>query len=127
LALIVNADGLTTPAWLPDISESRLSSEVLHYFERYFFTRTSAGTHSAWLAELDRMTRWLGKVFMEPILDTLSASPRTVLIPAGLFGLLPLHVAWIEDAANLDHRQYALDVTLLTYPLTAERCRLQKT
>jgi tetratricopeptide (TPR) repeat protein len=115
LALIVSADGLVTSAWLPDISESRLRSEVGRYFEQYLFAQRLASRHSAWLAELDRMTHWLGKAFMEPMLETLSAMPRAVLIPAGLLGLLPLHAAWIEDAASPNHRRYALDVTLLIY------------
>jgi hypothetical protein len=51
---------------------------------------------------------------MAPLLATLPAK-RTVLVPAGLLGLLPLHAAWTNDPHTPTGRRYALDEALRTY------------
>jgi CHAT domain len=83
---------------------ARLASRGLRRADR------DAGGHAA----LDQLTRWLWDAVMAPLLATLPAK-RTVLVPAGLLGLLPLHAAWTNDPHTPTGRRYALDEALRTY------------
>jgi CHAT domain-containing protein/tetratricopeptide (TPR) repeat protein len=118
-ALIITADGCV-PVWLDNLSVESVRRELLGdekaqeagYFRRYSSWRESTSDVAAfieWKDRIDKTTKWLYGSLMAPILDQLKSYPEIVLIPCGLFSLLPLHAAWTEDPLALDGRRYAID------------------
>lgn len=72
LGLIVTADAAVTRVPLPELTVASLQREVSEYFGAY------SGRYSdpdAWLAALDKLTRWLWDCVMEPVLATAAPLP----------------------------------------------------
>ena len=64
---------------------------------------------------MDALTGWLWTAVMGPLLAELGGTPRVVLIPSGVLGVLPLHAAWVADPTAPTGRRYALDEVLISY------------
>jgi CHAT domain-containing protein/tetratricopeptide (TPR) repeat protein len=108
-----NATSGPTVIWLDGLTESAVSEQV----EAYILSVSKQGT-KRWLEVLDDLTRWLWDTVMGPLISSLSTS-QVMLIPGGVLGLLPLHIAWREDSSMPTGRRYALDDALITYAPSA--------
>jgi tetratricopeptide (TPR) repeat protein len=116
LLLKCGAGASPSPAvvWLDGLTESAVSEQ----FEAYILSVAKLGT-KWWLEALDALTRWLWETVMSPLISALGTS-QVMLIPGGVLGLLPLHIAWREDSAMPTGRRYALDDALITYAPSAQ-------
>ena len=128
LALIAKANGNgVTSVWLPELTDLELRSHLVGTHET-LSTSSYLGTYSHWQQNqqnkqarddwfdaLDRTTRWLSQVIMEPLIKSLSDVEHAVLIPVGVLRLLPLHAAWTEEATKPTGRCYATDRLSFTY------------
>jgi CHAT domain-containing protein/tetratricopeptide (TPR) repeat protein len=112
LALIVMSEEIV-PVWVKDFTEDKLKTLAQSWFDVYASSNTSQST---WLEEIDRGTRELWQV-MEPIIDQLQSHniQQAILIPTGIFSLLPLHAAWKEEPTTVTKRHYALDSICFSY------------
>jgi CHAT domain-containing protein/tetratricopeptide (TPR) repeat protein len=122
VALRVNsgAEAGVSTAWLPRLNEQALRQAVALYLDNYrawqqagMEERQQATAH--WLAHLDALSGWLGRV-LAPLREGFPPdTEEIVLIPAGLLNLLPLHAAWTPDSTVPEGRRYALDTWRIRY------------
>jgi len=120
LALLLGAGSEVRTVWLPELTEGTLYDKVTGFLDA---ASGSQRDPAGWRAALESVTSWLWNAVMRPVLDSLAAAGRVVLVPVGLLGLLPLHAAWVEDRSNPTGRRYALDHLQITYAPSA-RARL---
>lgn len=99
---------------LPGLDEASLGRETRAFVAAY---QRITENPAAWPAELDRVTRWLGRIF-HPLLDAL-AGRRSVWIPTGALPFLPLAAAWVTDGDRPNGRRHALDDVLISFAPTA--------
>ncbi|MEK6438965.1 CHAT domain-containing protein [Pseudonocardia sp. T1-2H] len=66
----------------------------------------------AWRGGLDAVGEALGAMLWPALLSVLGGVDRAVLVPAGLFGLLPVQIAWWRDPLG---RRYAIDAFELSF------------
>lgn len=128
VALAVHGDRVET-IWLNNLTQDTLREQILGpaderqlggYLGAYSDWRTNPHNQAArrtWYDTLDRTTAWLWEVLMGPLAEALANTKtlRTVLIPEGLLGLLPLHAAWTKDPTMPTGRRYALDEVGFAY------------
>jgi CHAT domain-containing protein len=119
LGLLIGAGASVTTIWLPELTEEKLRNKATGLLDA---DKSSQRDPAGWQAELESVSGWLWKAVIGPVLDTLGAADRAVLVPAGLLGLLPLHAAWTEDRSYPTGRRYALDQVQLTYAPNARAC-----
>jgi CHAT domain-containing protein len=114
LALIVMPEEII-PVWIEDFTEYKLKTLAQSWFDAYQMANLNT-SKSAWLEEIDQGTRELWQV-MEPIIDQLQSHniQQAILIPTGIFSLLPLHAAWKEEPTTVTKRHYALDSICFSY------------
>lgn len=110
IALQVRQDASTIG--LPLLDEDSLQQAVKIYLDDYRAWQQAKPAErkqaaANWLANLDGLSKWLGKV-LEPLWQQLEPDSELVLIPVGLLNLLPLHLARIGD-------DYALDKFCIRY------------
>lgn len=128
LALILNTNAApVTSLWLPNLTESALRSQLVgtdaestasSYLGAYSnWRQNQQDEHSreVWFNALDNTTRWLWRVLIGSLVETLATVDRAVLIPVGVLGLLPLHAAWTEDPTLPTGRCYAINRITFTY------------
>jgi len=142
LALRLDAGGQVTPVWLAGLTQKTLREIVqgpdeettlggyLGAYTRWRSAPYDETARRAWFTALDETARWLGEVWLQPLLDEgVLPAPPVVLVPQGWLSLLPLHAAWLPDSSRPTARCYALDLANLTYTpnaqaLLAARARL---
>jgi hypothetical protein len=104
-------DALTDAAvreqlWGPEDTEEL--GGYLGAYARWRAEPRNPEARTRWFDTLETTTRWLWEALMGPLIATLAptaapqapAVPPLVLVPTGLLGLLPLHVAWTEISAR---------------------------
>jgi CHAT domain-containing protein len=106
LALVVSGTAGATAqgVWLPEVSEATLRRQVVPYLSESGQERT-----------LDQLTNWLWFAVMGPLLAAVPPARRLILIPLGMFALLPLHAAWRWEDGAATGRRYAIDESTITY------------
>jgi CHAT domain-containing protein len=65
-----------------------------------------------WAHQLDDLGEWLWQAAVESLLEATDGAPWIRIIPLGLMGLLPIHIAWTRTQSG---RVYALDTTAISY------------
>jgi CHAT domain-containing protein/tetratricopeptide (TPR) repeat protein len=103
LALIVFADQVPQALWLEpttsQLAEALARSDATHggYLGAYheWRVRPSESSARAWFRALQTMLTWLSESLMTPLCQELTerGCTRSVLVPSGFLGLLPLHAA----------------------------------
>jgi tetratricopeptide (TPR) repeat protein len=110
LALLVHRDVPTTAVWLPALKGEAFLDEFAAYARAY-----GSPDPASLAAALDRLTGWLWRAAMGPLLDLLPTGGEVRVVPVGVVALLPLHAAWTNDPSSHDGRRYVLDTVTLTY------------
>ncbi|MCG9884536.1 MAG: CHAT domain-containing protein, partial [Cyanobacteria bacterium] len=138
LALIATPHAIA-PLWLDDFPEATLIDLVRTWLQAYGDHKVANDEHSQdpesqakkqardekrerWYSAIAQGTRQLWDNLMAPLIDHLKRHNhnQAILIPTGLFGLLPLHAAWTDDPTRPTDRRYALDEILFTYAPNAQ-------
>ncbi|MBL7942378.1 MAG: CHAT domain-containing protein, partial [Flavobacteriales bacterium] len=120
-ALIIQADQIT-PVWLDSVSTEALHAFLsekigsVSYFQAHQSLTSDAGItngQTEWLEVLDKTCQWLWNNVLEKVIPTLEMScsrgSKIMIVPCGLFSLLPIHAAWIADTRMLTGRRFAQD------------------
>jgi CHAT domain-containing protein len=125
MALLVRRRAGTRPditvIWLDKLDESAVMEQILAYGRASDArqSRQPAPGAQSWLGTIDGIGRWLWEALMSPLISALDTG-HVALIPGRILGLLPLHIAWHEDASMTTGRRYALDDVLITYTPSAQ-------
>ena len=90
---------------LAGASEAALEEQLV-VFRAGYEQRLAAP--EAWHAALEDVTGWLGREVCQALMAVIPADSEIVVIGGGAIGLLPLHAAWVPDAAR-GGRRYLLD------------------
>lgn len=77
----------------------------------------------AWRRGLDAVGEALGAMLWPELLSVLGGADRAVLVPAGLFGLLPLQIAWWRDPPGRRYAVDALELSVAPNARTIAACR----
>lgn len=106
-----------TPIWLDDLTNTDLVALFTNANKKGWFDayENQGSDRTAWLATIDHTLQSLWHPIVAPILRHLSQTKRSsaILIPAGLYGFLPLHAAGARDAR--ENRRYACDFIQFRY------------
>ena len=100
---------------LKDLVASDSSNSWLTNYQRY---RQDPDAHyQKWLQTIERVSNALWEPLMRPVVERLQAQRATqaVLIPCGLLGFLPLHIARTPDEERSLGYRYAMDNIQFTY------------
>jgi CHAT domain-containing protein len=111
---------------LPALTRQAVHAVVERYLSAYADYRGDPNAHrAAWNAEIEATTRWLWVEVMGPVLDHVAGERCLWIVPGGLLGLLPLHVAWRPVGPS--DREYALDRLEINYVPSAQALREART
>lgn len=132
LALVFAPDDRVTAVWLPMLTYENLIAQLFGgdggdvdpdiYLTAYMLWREKPSDHrrqDKWFRALDRMTSWLWRVLVGPLLETLGPETHAVIVPSGALALLPIHAAWSEDPDRPSGRLYALDRLVFSFAPSA--------
>jgi CHAT domain-containing protein len=90
------------------------------YWGRYTLWRSNPRNpeiRQRWLSALDETANWLWLVAMQQVVEFLTSEGEccAILVPQGILGVLPLHIAWTRDEQVRGGRRYALDSIAFSY------------
>lgn len=105
----------TTVIELPHLTSNDLATRSNRFLAAVSYRHDDV----AWSAEIDDLTAWLWDVAVGALCDHVTGKPALVIVPVGLFSLLPLHAAWTPDAAAATGRSYLIDLLPVTYAPSA--------
>jgi CHAT domain-containing protein/TPR repeat protein len=113
MGLIVTSDGVDF-ILLDNITDESLYQKVSGAYWQSYFNHS----YNEWMENLEQMTGWLWDSAIGELVKFLlnHNHKRVILIPTGLFGMLPLHGAWEKDQ---DDYHYAIDDITFTYTPSA--------
>jgi hypothetical protein len=116
--LILTPDGEILNIPVPALDQSA-DGRAMQFRQSYLDWRRGKSGIAAWSAELDELGGWLGQVFLGPMLNAVGDVPFVRVVPLSRLGLLPLHLAWIQEGGA---PRYALErMTLSNIPSAALR------
>jgi CHAT domain-containing protein len=112
MALVVEPGEGKSPRaiWLDRLSVDSVAKIVSAHSKAYGMHFTHP---EEWRSELDLLGHWLWDAAVGPILADVQDVERVILVPTGILGILPFHIAWTSDGNR--SRRYALDQTAITY------------
>ena len=120
VGLIVRKGRPVERIWLAALTAESLREIMADYVRAYYVADKEPRT---WEGTLNRVTEWLGRNVMGPILDAVHNEQRVVLVPSGWLAVLPLHAAFSSDPNAPSERRYALDDICISYAPSARALR----
>jgi CHAT domain-containing protein len=105
---------------LAELAEANLRDRFDSFLSAYNRRRTALPD---WHAALEKVTGWLGRAVLQPLLGVVPADADMVLIAGGILGLLPLHAAWVHDPSDASKRLYFFDRVRVRHAPTAVSLR----
>jgi len=121
LALIVNQHGEISVIDLPRLTLDAVLDVVKKYYAAYI---DRSADHQKWRSQLEDTVGWLWDSSMKDVVAAVHPAGEIALVPIGLLGLLPLHIAGRRGAGERSARGWVIDRCAVRYVSSARALRI---
>jgi hypothetical protein len=121
LALIVNQHGEISVVDLPRLTLDAVLDVVKKYYAAYIDRSVD---HQKWRSQLEDTVGWLWDSSMKDVVAAVHPADEIALVPIGLLGLLPLHIAGRRGADERSVKGWVIDRCAVRYVSSARALRV---